>query len=104
MGGEESQDRRGAGDREVVPAADSEDRVPPEHQVAEGAAANTGEAGEKQEPHDVELSARCDETPVSAKMKTAIRSRMEAGFIAHLLAGCTRPTHRATDWQTRANT
>ena len=38
-------------------AADPEHRVPPEHQIAERAASNAGEAPKKQEPHDVELGA-----------------------------------------------
>ncbi len=63
VGGEERQDRRGAGHREVVRAADPEHRVPSEHQVAERATADAGEAPKEQEPYDVELGARRDEAP-----------------------------------------
>jgi hypothetical protein len=62
VGGEERQDRRGAGDCEVVRASDPEDRVPPEHEIAKCAAPDAGQTAEKEESHDVELGARCDET------------------------------------------
>ena len=81
VGGEERQDRRGAGDREVVRAADPEHRVPPEHQIAERAAPDAGEAGEKQEPHDVELGARRDEA--AGQREDEDRDQVEDGSRGH---------------------
>ena len=81
VGGEERQDRRGTGHRDVVRAADPEHWVPSEHQVAERAAPDAGEAGEKQEPHDVELGARRDEA--AGQREDEDRDQVENGSRSH---------------------
>ena len=86
--GEERQDRRGARDREVVRAADPEHRIPPEHQIAERAAPDAGEAGEKEEPDDVELGARCDEA--AGQREDEDRDQVEDGGAGGIAASLRR--------------